>query len=152
MDNEIFRQTYRAINQRFCPYEKTILTHNGGCSRSDRFCIAEREGVQCRSDAAQTQCLRLLQILREQSRFSLKTIDNRGALAHGQAMRVQVGGLRGLRRLVAPDWPIPAPIEDIFEIVEAARERFGDLEDLPFQILIRQIATYQGRKRSRPKR
>ena len=33
MDNDVFRSTYRAINERFCPYEKSILTNNCECLR-----------------------------------------------------------------------------------------------------------------------
>ena len=43
MDNEAFRTTYRAVNERFCPYEKAILTNQCCCSRAKRFLIAERE-------------------------------------------------------------------------------------------------------------
>ena len=152
MDNDIFRETYRAINERFCPYEKTILTNNGACSQAERFCIAEREGVHCRLDGAQIQCLRLLGILREQARFALKATPDRTALPHNKAMRIQVGGLRGLHSAVAPDQPVPPYIEDIYRTIEAARETFGDVERLPFQTVIQQIAAYQGRKRFRDRR
>ena len=85
MDNEIFRKTYREVNERFCPYEKSILTNQCRCSRAKRFCIAEREGVNCLSDPAQQQCLDLLDLLRQQSRFALKATDARTALPHGKA-------------------------------------------------------------------
>jgi hypothetical protein len=147
MDNEIFRKTYHAINERFCPYEKSILTNNCDCSLARRFCIAEREGVHCSSDAAQAQCLKLLELLREQARFALKVTDAGAALPHARAMRVQVGGLRGLHAALNPQEPIPAHIVDIHGIIEDARARFGDTENLPFQPIIQQIAAFQGRKR-----
>ena len=149
MDNEIFRRTYHSINERFCPYEKSILTNNCDCSLARRFCIAEREGVQCSSDAAQVQCLRVLELMRRQARFALKAIDERAAMPHGKAMRVQVGGLRGLRAAIAPEVPVPTRIDDIHAVIETARERFGDISDLPFQPIIQQIAAYTPRRRSR---
>jgi hypothetical protein len=149
MDNEVFRRTYHSINERFCPYEKSILTNNCKCSLAKRFCIAEREGVNCGSADAQEQCLELLELLRQQARFALKATDERAALPHAKAMRIQVGGLRGLHAAVAPDEPIPAKIDDINGIVEAAREQFGRLRDLPFQLIIKQIAAYKGRRRLR---
>lgn len=149
MDNEVFRRSYRSINERFCPYEKSILTNNCKCSRAKRFCIAEREGINCNADEAQSQCLELLELLRQQARFALKATDERAALPHGKAMRIQVGGLRGLHAVTAPDEPVPTKIEDIHGIVEAARERFGALADLPFQPIIQQIAAYKGRRRLR---
>jgi hypothetical protein len=87
--------------------------------------------------------------MRQQARFALKATDERSALPHAKAMRVQVGGLRGLQVVLAPNEPVPAHIDDIHGIVKAARQRFGDLADLPFQPIIQQIAAYQGRYRRR---
>jgi len=152
MDNEIFRRTYRDINERFCPYEKSILTNNCQCSRAKRFLIAEREGVHCSSDAAQERCLALLEILRQQARFALRSTDERAALPHAKAMRIQVGGLRGLHAALSPNDGVPAKIEDIFGLIDEAVARFGELDKLPFQPVIQQIAAYKGRKRPRRQR
>jgi hypothetical protein len=149
MDNEIFRDTYRAINERYCPYEKAILTNNAACSRAQRFCIAEREGVHCGSDEAQERCLRTLEILRQQARFALKATRDSTALPHAKAMRVQVGGLRGIHLALHPEVPPPLRIADIFGLLVQVVERFGGLDALPFQPVIQQIAAYQGRPRSR---
>ncbi len=152
MDNDVFRETYHTINERFCPYEKSILTNNCCCSEAERFCIAEREGVHCHSDEAQEQCLELLETLRLQARFALKATDGGAALPHNKAMRVQVGGLRGLAAALEPEDPVPAKIDDIRGVVRAATERFGSFAQLPFQVIIQQIAAYKGRKRLRGRR
>jgi hypothetical protein len=149
MDNEVLRRTYRDINERFCPYEKSILTNNCRCSNARRFLIAEREGVSCRSDPAQRLCVELLDLMRTQSRFALKSTDGQAALPHAKAMRVQVGGLRGLHSVLSPDLPVPEKIEDIRSLVAEAVERFGDLASLPFQPIIKQIAAFKGRRRLR---
>lgn len=149
MDNEAFRDTYRAVNERFCPYEKSILTNHCRCSRAKRFLIAEREGVHCGSDAAQGRCLELLDLLRRQARFALKSTDESAALPHAKVMRVQVGGLRGLFAVLSPDEPVPDKIQDISRLIDTAVARFGALEDLPFQPIIQQIAAYKGRIRPR---
>jgi hypothetical protein len=151
MDNEIFRKTYHSINERFCPYEKSILTNNCDCSLARRFCIAEREGVHCSSDAAQAQCLQILQLMRQQARFALKAADAGTGLPHVKAMRLQVGGLRGLHAALNPDQPVPAHIADIYGVIAAARERFGGITSIPFQLVIQQIAAYKGRQRRRPR-
>lgn len=152
MGNEVFRETYDAINERCCPFEKSILTNQCACRRADRFCIAEREGVHCQADEAQARCVGLLQLLRDQARFALKTTDGRSALPHAKAMRVQVGGLRGLHRALQPETPAPSKIEDIDALVEAAISRFGSLEALPFQLIVQQITAYRGRRPFRERR
>jgi len=152
LDNDVFRETYHAINERFCPYEKSILTNNCRCGEAHKFCIAEREGVHCRSDEAQAQCLDLLETLRVRARFALKATDGAAALPHAKAMRVQVGGLRGLVAALEPEKPVPAKIDDIHEVVRAAVGRFGSFTQLPFQVIIQHIAAYKGRKRLRGRR
>lgn len=151
MDNDAFRKTYHEINERFCPFEKTILASQCTCSRAARFLMAEREGVNCKSDISQQQCLDFLDLLRRQSRFILKSSDARSALPHAQAMRLQVGGLRGLCCIIDPDSPVPEKIENVTGIVEAAVSRFGGLDRLPFQEIIKQIAAYKGRDHSNKK-
>jgi hypothetical protein len=152
MDNEIFRETYQTINERACPFEKGVLTNNCDCRRAQRFCIAEREGVRCNADTAQARCVELLAVLRAQARFALKTTDQSSALPHAKAMRVQVGGLRGLHAAVWPDEPVPKVIPDVDAVVEAAVERFGDLDSVPLQAVIQQINAYRGRRPSRGRR
>lgn len=160
MDQDAFRRTYREVNERFCAFEKSILTNQCDCSQAERFCIAEREGVHCRSDEGQAQCLKLLEILRREARFALRSEPepDRRTLPHGKAIRVQVGGLRGIGAALAEtgaDSAAPADsgeINDIYATVNAARQRFGTLERLPFSRIMQHIAAYQGRTRSRRRR
>ena len=160
MDQDAFRRTYREVNERFCAFEKSILTNQCNCSQAERFCIAEREGVHCRSDEGQAQCLELLDILRREARFTLRSEpdQDRRTLPHGKAIRVQVGGLRGIRAVLAgtdvkPAEPgEPVEITDIHATVNAARRRFGALEQLPFSRIMQHIAAYRGRTRSRRRR
>ncbi|MGB5832473.1 MAG: hypothetical protein WBG92_10840 [Thiohalocapsa sp.] len=152
MDNQIFRETYSAINERFCPFEKSILTNNCACSRATRFCIAEREGVQCTANDAQARCIALLETLRCQARFALKTTVEGSALPHAKAMRVQVGGLRGICAALEPDAEVPTRIQDIDAVIVAALARFGDLDALPYQTIVQQITAYRGRRPFRERR
>lgn len=150
MDQDAYRRTYREINERACVYEKSLLSRHCSCSQSTKVCIGEREGVQCISDEAQTQCIELQETLRKQARFTLKSNDEKGMLPHGKAMRLQVGGLRGLFLVLHPDaQEIPDCIEDVYGIINRAKEIFGGLDSLPYQILIQQVAAYRGRGRGR---
>lgn len=146
MDSERFRETYNEITERFCPFEKGILTNQCDCTRARRFCIAEREGVECDSNAAQQRCVGLMAQLRTQARFALRTAKVEGALPFGKVMRVQVGGLRGLHAAVFPEEPVPEAIGDINGLIEAAIATFGDLKRLPFQPVVQQITAYRGRQ------
>jgi hypothetical protein len=148
MDQDAFRRTYHELNERFCVYEKSVLSRKCNCAKAKKLCIAEREGVHCTADEAQQQCQEFLEQLRQRARFALKSNDNRAVLPHGQAMRLQVGGLRGLYAALYEDQPIPENIEDVFGLISQAKEAFDGLDKLPYQKLIQQVAAYQGRQRS----
>ncbi|MBK1647994.1 hypothetical protein [Rhabdochromatium marinum] len=149
MDTQALRETYDEINQCGCPYEKAILTGQCECSRASRFCLAEREGVRCTADQARTRCLALLDILRGQARFALKTLDQNRALAHNKALRVQVGGLQGLHKALWPERKLPTAIGDIDALIEQAIAEFGRLDALPFGQIVQQMAAYPGLRRRR---
>ncbi|MCG8055680.1 MAG: hypothetical protein JAY94_08315 [Candidatus Thiodiazotropha endolucinida] len=149
MDQDAFRRTYREMNERFCAYEKSLLSRHCDCSQAKKICIAEREGVHCISDEANAQCLELLENLRHQARFALKSNNDNEVLPHGKAMRLQVGGLRGLFSVLYPDQTTPEVIEDVFQLISRAKAEFNSLDNLPFQTLIQHVSAYQGRRRLR---
>jgi hypothetical protein len=151
VDQDAFRKTYREVNDVFCAFEKSVLTNECRCRQAERFCIAEREGVHCRSSASQTRCLRWLELLREQARFALRTEEDRQLLPHGKAIRLQVGGMRGVQEVLfgpAKD----RQIDDVDGTLAAAEQRYGHLAEVPFSDVMRAVAAYQVRKRSRRRR
>lgn len=153
MDQDAFRQTYREVNERFCAYEKSVLTNQCNCSQADRFCIAEREGVHCNSDEGQARCLRFLELLRAHARFALRTNpEEKALLPHGKAIRIQVGGLRGLYNVSHPGDELPETIPDIYAAIAQAESAFGALDAIPYSDIMPQIACYKGKTRSRRSR
>jgi hypothetical protein len=151
VDQDAFRRTYRSVNERYCAYEKSVLTSHCECSQAERFCIAEREGVHCRADEAQQQCVELLALLRDAARFALRSSPDQAVLPHGKAMKIQVGGLRGIHVALHPNAPAPQKIRDVHALVCEAKERFGTLTALPFSTIMQEVAAYQGRMRLRRK-
>jgi hypothetical protein len=149
MDQDAFRQTYREVNEVFCAFEKSLLTNQCRCPKAERFCIAEREGVHCRDESGQARCLAWLELLREQARFALRTDEARRLLPHGKAIRLQVGGMRGLADVLGDD---QAAVDDIDGALHTAEQRFGGLEQVPFDRVMREVAAYQVRRRSRRRR
>lgn len=153
MDQDEFRRTYDEVNKRKCAFEKAILTNQCECRHSERFCIAEREGLRCHSDEGNHYCFEWLNWVRDQSRFIIQETDSaekRWVLAHGKAIRIQVGGLRGLYLNYHPDQTDPPnPIPDVFSLT--SRWNDDSPEALDLNIIIRQINAFQGRKRSRRK-
>ena len=152
MDQDAFRRTYREVNEVYCAFEKSVLTNECRCSQAERFCIAEREGVHCRSEERQTRCLKWLELLREQARFALRTEEQRKLLPHGKAIRLQVGGMRGLMKVLKGSESGTTSVDDVDGMLAEAENHFDALENAPFSEIMREVAAYQVRKRSRRRR
>lgn len=124
-----------------CPFEKPILSGQCGCRHAVREAIGERIQVGCSSAIALNNCHLLLELLKENSRFALKVTDSWERLPFGKQMRVMLGGLQGLN-LVVHDECDRLP-ENIHALVREAQSRYGALERLPFQKIIKSVTAYR---------
>jgi len=147
MDQDQFRETYREMNDCYCAFEKSILTNKCACSLSHKFCIAEREGVSCQSEDAQGACIEILEAIRTHAKFALRTDKDKTALPHGKAIRIQVGGMRGLYKALLPNDELPEIIPDLSKLVSLAKA--SDFNQLPYTIIMQHIAAHKMKKRSR---
>lgn len=136
-----------------CPFEKVILAGRCGCAHAERYAVGERLGVVCISPVAHHNCRTLLALLRDRARFALKAPSAAVPWPFGKEMRVMLGGLAGLKRLLAsekecgqeaglapPRTQQEPDIENIHALVRRAQEAYGALEALPFRELVRSIA------------
>lgn len=131
-----------------CPFEKAILSAQCGCEKSTPFSVAEQMGVACTSDIARNNCQMLLALMRDRARFALKVTDTSEGLPFGKEMRVMIGGLLGLQRvLFSEDSSDHSKVENIYALVNRAQACHGSLESLPYQEIVKSIAGYQGRRR-----
>lgn len=145
MDEDAFRAARAELNPLGCIFEKVILTRCGDCSQADRKNIAERESVSCRSLFAFTNCGELRGLLRANSAFALKMIED-APIPHGKDLQVQCGGLLGIQRLCG-EVPATPPIANVFSLVSAAQSKYGSFSQLPFGEIVQSVVAYQARRR-----
>ncbi|MHB8622137.1 MAG: hypothetical protein ACYC9J_00120 [Sulfuricaulis sp.] len=131
-----------------CPFEKAILGTQCGCEMATRFSVAEHTGVECRSDIARNNCATLLGLMRERARFALKVTDTCDSLPFGKELKVMIGGMFGLQRLLTPAAGATIRVENIHSLVRQAQENFSSLETLPYQEIVKSIAAYQSKRRA----
>lgn len=148
MDENAYRQAYRAANPVACPFGKAILTSHFGCEKSARVLIAERVAVSCKEEAARDRCAALHDALRHKALFTLKITHVDDEIPHAKEMKVQCGGLLGLQLVLYPEMAGNAGVANIYGLVEQVMRQFGDMESLPYGDIVKSIATYEGRRRS----
>lgn len=150
-ENE-YRSTYQAINQHRCQFEKAVLSRRCDCICSTRFYLADREGIACDSSSGAQRCKKFLNLLRENARFALKLTSISQELPHTKEIKIQHGGLLGLQRVLQPDLGNYEQIDNIAGLTSLGEQRFGSLEQFPYQEIIKSVVSFQGRRRPRSKR
>lgn len=144
MDEREYKSTYHRVNPTRCVFEKAINSRVCNCSKSVRFNLADREGVSCNSNTAQERCQELLQTLRENSRFVLQLSSTEEKLSHNADIKIQNGGMKGVAKLVRAS---EVNEQDIFMLINSAVDEYQSIDALPYQTIIREISSYQVRRR-----
>jgi hypothetical protein len=140
MDEPAFRAVRSAANPLRCVFEKALLSGCVGCEAARKHALAERETIACALPVARNNCATLIALLRERSAFALKLAP--GAVPpHALMIKLQCGGLAGLRQTVAPEE------NDVHRLIGAAHERHGSLADLPWPAVVAAVLAWQGRRR-----
>lgn len=138
MDETAYRQALTKSIPRYCPFEKSVLTHCAACSKAEKHNIAEREVVSCSSDKAHQRCIALRDLLRHNFTFALGKLHIDGPLPHAQEMRMQCGGLRGLQVTIDGN----DQVLDVALLVEMAQQRYGELAELPYSLIVQRANIY----------
>ncbi len=142
VDEQAFRSALADLDKAECPFAKALLGAHAACRLAQRFYLADREGVECVDAVARMNCGAYLDHVRAVAGPRLGAIDAGGALPHGVAMKLQVGGIRGLAAALGV-----AVVDDVATLVAAAVARDGGLDGLPQETIVAAVDGYAPRRR-----
>lgn len=131
------------VNRLPCVFSAALLAQCAICELARRGSVGETASVDCSSPLARSACGTLYGLLREKSAFALRLANTRRILKHSQVMKIQCGGLNGLKQAVEPQ----AHAADVHRLVRIASEREGGLEALPFSQIVQGVAAWYRQRR-----
>lgn len=143
VDETAFRHARDEINSLPCIFERALLARHAVCDLAVPHQIAERETVACAQPEAHEACARMSVLLRDKSAFALGLVGTQRILPHAMVMKIQCGGLDGLRALLEPRALAP----NVRRLVRMAQEAYGDLGELPFSEIVQGMAAWKPRRR-----
>jgi hypothetical protein len=150
MEESEYKSTYNALTPVRCVFEKALTSNRAKCSLSGHFCLADREGYACQNRLSSNLCNELLKKLRKNSIFVLKLHEINGPLPHNMELRVQVGGITGLTKLLENESDVHTDqhvTDDIHGLLNKAMQKFGSLDAVPYSKIIQSVVQFQGRQR-----
>ncbi|MCK4705038.1 MAG: hypothetical protein KAT90_06130 [Gammaproteobacteria bacterium] len=150
MEEDEYKAAYQEIAENRCVFEKALTNNQCKCRFSKHFWLADREGYSCHSQEIAANCRNLLVKLRENSKFLLKLHEVGEQLPHNMEIRVQVGGLRGLRSILGTAEK-DSLISDIRALIEQAEKQYDNMDALPYGEIVQSIASFKTRRYGKSK-
>jgi hypothetical protein len=148
-DEDAFRRLSDEATEHGCAFERALLSRCAQCSLARSMLLAERELIGCESASASERCRAYRAQLRGKALFALR-IDAAGPWPFGKEIRLQCGGLLGLRRALDDgDDDETTGVEDVDALMREALERYGALDTLPYSRIMRSVIRYEPRRRVR---
>ena len=125
-----------------CLFEKAILSRTCACRYAERNHIGSRPTITCQSSDGHKHCAQMLNYMRKSASFTLGVTYTPSALPHAKATQLQCGGLIGLQN--ALDKVVQNErVTDVYRLIQRALKRYGSMQDLPEQDIVRSIASYK---------
>ncbi|MDH5423439.1 MAG: hypothetical protein OEY29_00425 [Gammaproteobacteria bacterium] len=149
MEENEYRSAYKSLNPHKCVFEKAINSRRTRCDASERFNLADREGVACVDGLLLKRCEQYLQTTRENARFSLQLTRVPGPLPHAKEIRVQLASVIELNRILQADSTETLP--NIRALVAAAIAEYGSIDAFPYPQLTKAISQFESRKKRQKK-
>lgn len=132
---------------KLCPFSRALI---GDWCTCPYAILAERcsgKMVCGREDEFLDSCVGLSDVFKQKSRFVLGMSDDT-ELTHAQLMKVRIGGLLGMYRVLSGKTEgLPA----VREIIDSTEARYGAVDQFPFNQIVPDIQQFNHResKRSR---
>ena len=145
MNENEYRDAYKSLNPHKCVFEKAINSRRCRCDASERFNLADREGVACADAILLSRCEQYLKTMRENARFSLQLTQISGPLPHAKEIRVQLASVIELNRLLNTETSDELP--NIRQVITTGIDTYGTIEQLPYSDLTKAIGQFKSRQK-----
>lgn len=151
MEENEYRSAYKSLNPHKCVFEKAINSRLCVCDASERFNLADREGVACADALLMERCTQYLNTMRENARFSLQLTQVHGPLPHAKEIRVQVASTLELHQLLSSPEEKATQKPNIRYLIATGIAQFGSIKDFPYADLTKAISRFEGRRKRQKK-
>jgi hypothetical protein len=131
-----------------CPFAMPLTKGLAGCHNAQA--VVRRGGTEldCRSEAAHRVCTSVFEGLKSRALPAFGVEDDLTLMPHSVLVKVQSGGLLGLKRLlgeISPGTPVP----DIAGLIGEAIERYGSPKHVPYSELEQDMLSFKLERRTR---
>ena len=148
MDEEKYRETYQKVNVLPCVFERAILRRCGTCESTQHLNIAEREAIGCLSESSHKDCKEFLVVIHEKSAFAIVKQNLAEKLPFSKEIKIQCGSILWLKSVSDAD----NADSEIHTLIQSAITASGGINNLPFEHIVRDISSFESRRKRHSRR
>ncbi|WP_455207371.1 hypothetical protein [Kaarinaea lacus] len=129
-----------------CPFRATLITRSFGCLHAEEITRREGPDIGCKSNSANALCVEFYTQLKSIALSELGYEDDLTTMPASVLQKIQFGGLLGLNNEVHATSGSEL-IDNIFELLESAKRKHGEVINFPYVECIAAIKTYKIKRR-----
>ena len=131
-----------------CAFSNTLITNLFGCDKAEAVTRRGGPDIACTSDTAHQCCEKLFQQMKTAALPAFGVEDDLLSMPHSVLVKIQYGGLLGLRRLLDGGTAGSGDVKNVHALVDQAIGKYDNLDALPYPALVGDMTTYKLRRRS----
>lgn len=132
-----------------CPFSATLAREDFACPRAGQ--IIRRGGAEfaCDSETSHARCMQVFEHCKQAALPAFAVEDDLTQMPQSVLVKIQFGGLLGLRRFITGQAPDENRIDDIDALLDAASAQFPDPDSFPYAQLVDDITGWKLPRRRR---
>lgn len=130
-----------------CPFSTPLV-------KNDYFCIYAQEIIRrggaeiaCQNQHAHSRCSELHNTMKTAALQAMDLEDDLLSLPHSVLVKIQYGGLTGLKKLTEDSVQTDSRVDDIDSLVSAAMDKFTSIDTIPMASITSSIMDYKAQRR-----
>lgn len=130
-----------------CPFMTPIISRDFACRNGESVTVRNTPQVHCRDAQALAACQGLWERLKSVGLAAFDTPDDLTVTPHTVYLKIQYGGLLGLRDRAGIAPPDDGQIADVAELVDAVTRSGQALDDIDYEALTPGMISYKPKRR-----
>ncbi|MCR4347482.1 MAG: hypothetical protein NUV55_09830 [Sulfuricaulis sp.] len=130
-----------------CAFSNTLITKQFGCEKGEQVTRRGGPDIACASEEAHLRCEKLYQQMKAAALPAFGVEDDLLSMPHSVLVKIQLGGLLGLQRLLSSGAADSAEVRNIHALVDQAIGQYGNLDAIPCPALVEDMTSYKLKRR-----
>ena len=130
-----------------CAFSNTLITKQFGCEKGEQVTRRGGPDIACTSEEAHLRCVKLFQKMKAAALPAFGVEDDLLSMPHSVLVKIQLGGLLGLQRLLSSGAADSAEVKNIHALVDQAVGQYESLDAVPCPALVEDMTSYKLRRR-----